>query len=61
MTDEDDRWHVRCPNCGHIGLLDHEQTIPTTESAYDHWMKCEYCNADVAIPIKGWAKRWEKR
>ena len=58
MTDEDDRWHVRCPNCGHIGLLDHEQTIPA-EGAYDHWMKCEYCNADVAIPIKGWAKRWE--
>ena len=57
MTDKDDPWHVRCPNCGHIGLLDHEQTIPA-EGVYDHWMKCEYCNADVAIPIKGWAKRW---
>lgn len=56
--DKDDPWHVRCPNCGHIGLLDHEQTVPT-EGEYDYWMKCEYCKADVAIPVKGWARRWE--
>lgn len=54
----DDPFRVRCPNCGHIGLLDYEQTVPT-EGAYDQWMKCEYCRADVAIPIKGQVKRWE--
>ena len=48
----DDPFRVRCPNCGHIGLLDYEQTVPT-EGAYDYWMKCAYCKADVAIPIVG--------